>query len=125
MAKHFFTDRKRAVGLGAAGHGTEHHWRMTLSSLALLVLVPLFVITFGHILGRDHAAVVAYYQRPIPAAIALLTFLVGFLHFRGGVQTALEDYFGGLTRKLLIALFAGLAYALAALGAIAVIRLAL
>ncbi|SHI86842.1 succinate dehydrogenase, hydrophobic membrane anchor protein [Wenxinia saemankumensis] len=121
----YLTDRKRAVGAGASGSGTEHHWKMTLSSVALLFLVPLFVVTFGNALGRDYAGVLAYYQRPVPAAIALLTFLVGFLHFRGGAQTMIEDYVGGTARKVAIMLMVCLAYGLAAIGALSVIRLAL
>ena len=47
----FLTDRKRVTGLGSAKAGTEHHWSMTKSSVALLVLIPLFVFTFGRIPG--------------------------------------------------------------------------
>ncbi|MDG1240449.1 MAG: succinate dehydrogenase, partial [Planktomarina sp.] len=36
----FLTDRKRASGLGVAKKGTEHFWGMTISSAALLILVP-------------------------------------------------------------------------------------
>jgi len=54
----FLTDRKRAVGLGAAKTGTEHLWAMTVSSVALLILVPLFVFTFGAVLGSDYETVV-------------------------------------------------------------------
>ena len=39
----YLTDRKRAVGLGSAKSGTEHHWHMQISSIALIILVPLFV----------------------------------------------------------------------------------
>jgi succinate dehydrogenase / fumarate reductase membrane anchor subunit len=43
----FLTDRKRASGLGAAKTGTEHFWGMTISSAALLILVPVFPIHCG------------------------------------------------------------------------------
>ena len=39
----FLTDRKRAVGLGSAKSGTHHFWSMKVSSVALLILIPLFV----------------------------------------------------------------------------------
>lgn len=121
----FLTDRKRATGLGAAGTGTSHHWHMTVTSIALLILVPLFIFTFGSALGGTHAEVVAYYARPFPAIVAGLTLLVGFVHFRGGVQIAIEDYFGGLTRKALIVAFICISYAAAATGVFAIARLAL
>ena len=121
----FVTDRKRAVGLGSAKAGTEHFWSMTKSSAALLILVPLFVFTLGPMLGRPHAEVVAYFARPFPAIVAGLTIVVGFLHFKNGVQVAIEDYSDGLTRKILIMVMTGVSYAAAATGLFAIARIAL
>ena len=121
----FVTDRKRATGLGAAKAGTEHFWSMTKSSAALLILVPLFVFTFGPMLGRPHAEVVAFFARPFPAIVAGLTIVVGFLHFKNGVQVAIEDYSDGLTRKILIMVMTGVSYAAAATGLFAIARIAL
>lgn len=121
----YLTDRKRAIGLGSAKSGTSHHWQMMVSSVALLVLIPLFVFTFGAILGAPYAEVIAYYQRPVPALIAALTFLVGFHHFRGGVQTLIEDYVHGLARKALIIAMICLSYAAAGAALYAIIRIAL
>ena len=51
----YLTDRKRAAGMGSAKTGTAHFWAMKVSSAALLVLVPIFVFTFGPTLVRkDH-----------------------------------------------------------------------
>ncbi len=47
----YLTARKRAEGLGSAKSGTHHFWNMTVSSAALLILIPLFVFTFGPMLG--------------------------------------------------------------------------
>ncbi len=121
----FKTDRKRAAGLGSAKSGTMHHWHMMVSAVALTGLVPLFIFTFGSILGHPYEEVVAYYQRPVPATIAVLTLLVGFYHFRSGVQTLIEDYVHGFTRKALIISMICLSYGAAALGVIAVLRIAL
>ena len=121
----FVTDRKRAVGLGSAKAGTEHFWSMTKSSVALLVLVPLFVFTFGPMLGEPHAEVLAYFSRPFPALVAALTLVVGFMHFKGGVQILIEDYVQGLTRKILIIAMIGVSYAAAAAGVFAIARIAL
>ena len=121
----YMTDRKRAAGLGSAHHGTEHHWRMTVSSVALLILVPLFVFTFGSALGRPYEEVALYYSRPFPAIVAALTLVVGFMHFRGGVQITIEDYTDGLTRRGLILAMICVSYAAAATGLFALARLAL
>jgi len=121
----FLTDRKRASGMGSAKTGTEHHWLMMVTSVALLVLVPLFIFTFGSALGKPYEEVLAYYAKPWPAVIAALTFLVGFFHFSKGAQTLIEDYTHGTTRKGLIIGVICLSYALAAFGVFAVIRMAL
>ncbi|MEJ6399013.1 succinate dehydrogenase, hydrophobic membrane anchor protein [Yoonia sp. 208BN28-4] len=120
----FLTDRKRAAGMGSAKSGTEHHWMMMVTSFALLILIPCFVFTFGAILGSPYEEVLAYYQRPMPAAIAALTFMVGFFHFRKGVQTLIEDYVHGVARKGLIIAMICLSYGAAALGVLSVLRLA-
>lgn len=121
----FMTDRKRAAGNGSAKSGTMAHWHMTLSSVGLLVLIPLFIFTFGAILGHSYAEVVAYYSRPVPAAIAALTIAVSFIHFLGGVRTLIEDYVQGLSRKVLIVAMTCLSYGAAGLGVFAVLRIAL
>lgn len=121
----FMTDRKRAIGLGSAKSGAEHHWNMTLSSYALLVLTPLFLIVFGPMLGADHAEVLAHFQRPFPAIVTGLMLVVGFNHFRHGVQVLIEDYSHGYTRHLLIIATACLSYGAMATGVFALVRLAL
>jgi succinate dehydrogenase / fumarate reductase, membrane anchor subunit len=121
----FLTDRKRATGMGAAKTGTAHHWQMMVTSVALLVLVPFFIFTFGSILGAPYAEVIAYYQRPFPAIVAILTMLVGFFHFRLGVQTLIEDYVHGLARKLSIIGMICLSYAAAGVAVFAIVRIAL
>lgn len=121
----YMTDRKRAEGNGSAKSGTMHHWHMMVSSVALVILLPIFIFQFGATLGGSYAEVIAYYSRPVPAAIAALTMLVTFYHFRGGVQTLIEDYVHGLARKVLIIVMICLSYGAAAFGVIAILRLAL
>ncbi len=121
----YLTDLKRAVGMGAAHEGTEHHWAMTKSSAALLILIPLFIFTFGPMLGRPHAEVVAFYSRPFPAVITALTLVVVFMHFKGGVQALIEDYVHGFARKLLIILTMIFSYGAAATGLFAIAKIAL
>lgn len=121
----YVTDRKRAEGLGSAKEGTHHHWSMQVSSVGLLILVPLFLITFGGVLGSSYEEVLAYYARPFPAVVAGLTLVVGFMHFKNGVQVLIEDYVGGLARKIAIVAMICLSYAAAATALFAIARLAL
>lgn len=121
----YLTDRKRAVGMGASKTGTEHHWFMQVTSFALLPLVILFIFTFGCALGGTYEEVVAYYSRPFPAIVALLTFWVGMLHFKSGAQMAIEDYIHGFKGRLTIIVVTCLAYAIAVTATYALIKLAL
>lgn len=121
----YLTDRKRAVGMGSAKTGTQHFWSMTQSSVALVILVPLFVFTFGPILGAPYEEVVAYYARPFPAIVAGLTLTVGLLHFKGGVQVLIEDYVHGEARQALIIAMTCLSYAAIGTALFALVRLAL
>lgn len=121
----YLTDRKRAVGLGSAKTGTEHHWSMTVSSGALLILIPLFVFTFGPMLGASYEEVTAYFNRPFPAVVAGLTIIVTFKHFAGGVQALIEDYVHGLAQKVAIVAMTCVSYAAMAVGLYAIVRLAL
>jgi succinate dehydrogenase / fumarate reductase membrane anchor subunit len=121
----FLTDRKRAVGLGSARSGTEHHWNMTLSSYALLILTPLFLLAFGPMLGAGHEAVLARFAQPFPAIVTALMVVVGFTHFRHGIQMVIEDYSHGMTRHLLIVATTCLSYGAMAAGLFALVRLAL
>ncbi|NOE27682.1 succinate dehydrogenase, hydrophobic membrane anchor protein [Ruegeria sp. HKCCD6157] len=121
----YLTDRKRATGLGSAKSGTAHFWAMKVSSVALLILVPLFVFTFGPVLGQPFDVVLEYYSRPFPAIVAALTLAVGFKHFADGAQVMLEDYVHGTLEKVLIILVTCLSYGAAAAGIFAIARIAL
>ncbi|QGX97330.1 succinate dehydrogenase, hydrophobic membrane anchor protein [Roseovarius faecimaris] len=121
----YLTDRKRAEGMGSAKDGVHHFWAMKMSSVALLILVPLFVFTFGPMLGEPHADVLAYFGRPFPAIVAALTIVVGFKHFRDGAQVMIEDYVHGTRQKLAIILVACLSYGAMATGLFAIAKIAL
>ena len=121
----YVTDRKRATGMGSAKSGTAHFWAMKVSSVALLILIPLFVFTFGTIVGEDYATVTAYFAHPFPALIAALTLIVGFEHFQSGAQVLIEDYVHGLAQKIPIILIKCISYGLMAMGLFAIAKLAL
>ena len=121
----FITDRKRVQGMGSAGSGTDHHYHVQITSAALAILIPLFLFTFGSILGDPYEIVLIYYAQPFPAIVAALTILVGMIHFRQGVQVLLEDYTQGGVRHWSVIAAICAAYALAAAGLFALARLAL
>ena len=121
----YLTARKRAENLGSSGKGTEHFWLMEVTSIALAVLTPFFIFTFGSILGRPYEEVLAALSNPFVAILLALYLLVGLYHFRHGVQVVLEDYAHGTPRRLMIIAAICATYAILAVGLFAVARLAL
>ena len=120
----YLTDRKRAAGMGSAKSGTEHFWHMKLSSVALLILIPLFIFPFGTAIGEDHTYVTAYFARPLPSLIAALTLIVGVEHFKLGVTVLVEDYVHGIAQKICIIGVTCLSYAAMAIGLFALAKMA-
>lgn len=121
----YLTDRKRARGLGAARRGTHHHWQMMITSMLLVILVPAFAITFALGLGGSYEEVLAYYGRPLPALITLLTLVVVIFHLMQETIVAVEDYVHGIVGKLTIVAVTAASYTLMAAGIFAVAKLAL
>ena len=121
----YLTDRKRAVGMGSAKSGVHHFWAMKVSSVALLILIPLFVWSIGPLLGASHAEVIAHFSRPLPAIVTALTLIVGFKHFNDGAQVLIEDYVHGMPQKISLILVTCLSYGAMATGVFAIAKIAL
>jgi succinate dehydrogenase / fumarate reductase membrane anchor subunit len=123
--KRYLTARKRAEGRGAAGTGTEHHWAMTISSVGLAFLMPVWLYIFGSALGGPREEVVATFAKPFPAILTAVLLVIGMRHFAMGATTMIEDYARGTNRKLLIIAAISLSWLVAATGLFALARIAL
>ena len=121
----YLTDYKRAVGRGSARTGTAHHWAMTVTSVALALLIPPFLFIFGSALGQGHADVLATFARPVPAVVTALTLIVGLHHFRMGAEIWIDDYLRGLAKKGAVIAVAVFSYGAMATGLFALARIAL
>ena len=121
----YVTDRKRVSGLGSGKSGTAQHWTMTVTSVALLILTPFFLGIIGSALGTEHASVVETLGKPVPALIVAAYLVVGMHHLRFGMQTLIEDYTHGMTKKVSIIATTIIAYGLAAGGLVALMQIAL
>jgi len=121
----YLTDRKRAEGRGASHTGTEHHWSMQVSAVALAFLVPTWVYIFGHAIGGSRDQVVATFARPFPAILTALVLVVAMRHFAKGAQMMIEDYAHGFARKAAVMFVYSLAGVIAVTGLYALIRMAL
>ena len=103
----------------------NHHFEMKITSIALFFLIPLFIFTFGSVVGEDHDTVVEYLSMPFPALIVALTLIIGLQHFQSGAQTLLEDYVRGLGFKVALILVKVLSYSLMAVGLYSIGKIAL
>jgi succinate dehydrogenase / fumarate reductase, membrane anchor subunit len=121
----YLTARKRAEGKGSAHSGTEHHWSMTVSAVALAFMVPTWLWIFGRALGGTRADVVATFARPFPAILTALVLIVAMRHFAKGSTTMLQDYARGTSLKAGIIFVNSLAGVIAACGLFALIKIAL
>jgi succinate dehydrogenase / fumarate reductase membrane anchor subunit len=101
--------------------GTSHFKAMKISSMALVALIPIFIITIGPIFGEQRGVVLAKLEQPIYALIVAVTFTVGLLHFKSGVQVLIEDYVHGMMNKVWIIFTIGLSYLLIGLTLFALI----
>lgn len=78
--------------LGSARSGTQHAWRMRVTSFALLPLTLAFVWIVLGLVGKDYATVQATLGSPVVAIIMLLFVPTGVYHMMLGMQTIIEDY---------------------------------
>ncbi|SDX16228.1 succinate dehydrogenase, hydrophobic membrane anchor protein [Litoreibacter albidus] len=121
----YLTDRKRAQGMGSGRQGTTHHWHMMISSVALIVMTPIFILVFGAGFGGTYEEVLAYFGRPFPAIVTGLTLIAAVVHFTSEAKEAVEDYVHGAAQKLTLIGLTIFCYTLIAVGLFALARIAL
>jgi succinate dehydrogenase / fumarate reductase membrane anchor subunit len=79
-------------GLGSAKEGTDHFWRIRVTSIAL---VPLSLFVVGWVLslrGAGFAAVKASLSQPFIALVVGLFMVISLAHMRLGMKEIIEDY---------------------------------
>ena len=113
----------RAFGIGKSKTGTDHFKEMKISSILLLILVPLFIMTFGPIVGENHTEVTSYFAKPFPSMVCALTLIVGFSHFKSGATVAIEDYSHGKVARFLVNGVTALSYSAMAIGLFAIAKM--
>lgn len=121
----YITPLKAAKGLGAARSGTQDHWFLTVTAVALLIVTPLFMLVVAKAIGLPREGVVAYFGRPFPAVITGLFIIVGMLHFIRGTRSMLDDYIRGPAHKVAVILSVIFSYAVIAVAVYALARMGL
>ena len=105
--------------------GTGHFLEMTISSIALLALIPLFIVIVGPVIGEDYEVVTKYFSQPLPAIVFAITIIVVLLHFKSGVVTLIEDYVDYPARRLWTFAMSCVSYLSIALVVLTTLRLAI
>jgi succinate dehydrogenase / fumarate reductase membrane anchor subunit len=114
-----------ARGLGSAKEGVSHWWAQRVSAVALLFLVPWFVITAVSLIGTDQANARELLAEPLNATLMLAFVLAVFWHARLGLQVVIEDYVHAPALELVLQVLVKFVYLLATLAAaIAIGRIA-
>jgi succinate dehydrogenase / fumarate reductase membrane anchor subunit len=110
-----------ARGLGSAKEGVAHWWAQRVSAVALLFLVPWFLVTTVSLLGVDHANARAFLAAPLNATLMLAFVLSVMWHARLGLQVVIEDYIHTPWLEIALQLLVKYAYALAAIASVVAI----
>jgi succinate dehydrogenase / fumarate reductase membrane anchor subunit len=120
------TPLKKALGLGSAREGVSHFLAQRLTALGLALLGIWFVWTVLCTLHMDYAGAHALIAYPLNAALMLAFVIAAFWHAQLGLQVIIEDYVKSRGSRLLLQIVVKLLCFLgAAVGALAVIRIAL
>lgn len=120
----YITPLKAAEGLGSAHTGTAHHWAMTVSACALVLLTPAFLLVVGTAIGLPQDGVIAYFGRPYPALVTALFVIVGMIHFMKGTRIMIDDYFQHTARKVAIIISVIFGWAVIATAIFALVKMA-
>jgi succinate dehydrogenase / fumarate reductase membrane anchor subunit len=120
------TPLARVRGLGSAKEGVAHWWAQRMTALALIPLALWLVVTILTLMAGSYADAVAFFRQPFNAVLMALLVAATFHHGQLGLQVVIEDYIHAEGLKLaLLLLVKALSVILAALGILAVLKLAL
>ena len=124
MSNQLRTPAAQVRGLGSAKSGTEHYIRQRVSAIALIFLVPWFVISGLLAMKSGYASAYAWVANPINAFLIILTLGAAIYHMRLGMQVVIEDYIAKTsTKQALLILSTFFTIALFAATALSVLKI--
>lgn len=89
-------------GLGSAKHGAGHFIAQRVSAIALVFLVPWFLISLIGAVRGGYDNALAWVADPINAVLVLLAVGASLYHMRLGMQVVVEDYIAKHSTKNLL-----------------------
>ncbi len=120
MSESIRTPLAKVRGLGSAKEGVGHFIAQRVTAIALVFLLPWFLISILLVAPQGYAAVVEWAAQPWAAILIVLTMAAALNHMRLGMQVIIEDYLGRPSTKIAclilntficVALFAAAAFA--------------
>ncbi len=104
---------------GASGGGTDHFIATRVTSIALAILAPWFVVNAAlSIRDASYTATIDFLSQPINAVGVILLVAVSFYHMSIGLQETILDYIHRPFTKVLLLLLNAFAPLILAAGAI-------
>ncbi len=104
---------------GASGEGTGHFIATRVTSIALAILAPWFVVNAAlSIRDASYTATIDFLSQPVNAVGVILLVAVSFYHMSIGLQETILDYIHRPFTKVLLLLLNAFAPLILAAGAI-------
>mgnify|MGYP001166004184 CR=1 FL=1 len=104
---------------GASGEGTGHFIATRVTSIALAILAPWFVVNAAlSIRDASYTATIDFLSQPVNAVGVILLVAVSFYHMSIGLQETILDYIHRPFAKVLLLLLNAFAPLILAAGAI-------
>jgi succinate dehydrogenase / fumarate reductase membrane anchor subunit len=125
MRESIRTPLGKVRGLGAAKEGVHHFIALRAASVALIFLLPWFLISLFNAVRSGYDGAIDFIADPINAVLILLTVGASLYHMQLGMQEVIEDYIGKpFTKILLLILNSFISIVLFAAAAFAVLAIA-
>jgi succinate dehydrogenase / fumarate reductase membrane anchor subunit len=125
MSESIRTPLGKVRGLGSAKEGVGHFVVQRVTAIALVFLLPWFLISILLVAPQGYAAIVEWVALPWNAVLIVLTMAAALNHMRLGVQVIVEDYIHKSGTKIfLLILNTFICVALFAAAAFAVLKIA-
>jgi succinate dehydrogenase / fumarate reductase, membrane anchor subunit len=100
MRQSIRTPLGKVRGLGSAKEGSGHFIGQRVSAIALIVLVPLFLVSLLSATAAGFDGARAWIAQPLNAILTLLATGAALYHMRLGLQTVIEDYIGKTAARI-------------------------